>query len=150
MPVSAFICGCAGPSLTRWERGFLREAQPWGLILFKRNVEDPAQLAELTASFREALGRTDAPVLIDQEGGRVQRLGPPHWPVYPSGSSYLATTGTVDAAAKLVRLTAELIARDLLAAGVNVDCLPVLDVTYSDSHRVIGDRSYGTDPAAVA
>jgi beta-N-acetylhexosaminidase len=150
MPASAFICGCAGLSLTAWERRFFREAQPWGLILFKRNVDNPAQLAELTASFRDAVSRADAPVLIDQEGGRVQRLGPPHWPVYPSAASYLATAGNLEGAAKLVRLTAQLIASDLLAAGVNVDCLPVLDVTYADSHRVIGDRSFGSDPAAVA
>ncbi|MBV8851206.1 MAG: beta-N-acetylhexosaminidase [Methylobacteriaceae bacterium] len=149
MPVSAFICGCAGPSLTPWERRFFREAQPWGLILFKRNVDNPAQLAELTASFREAVGR-NAPVLIDQEGGRVQRLGPPHWPVYPSAASYLGMAGEVEAAARLVHLTAQLMASDLLAAGINVDCLPVLDVTYADSHRVIGDRAYGSDPAAIA
>jgi beta-N-acetylhexosaminidase len=149
MPVSAFICGCAGPSLSAWERRFFREQQPWGLILFKRNVEDPAQLTALTSSFREAVGRADAPVLVDQEGGRVQRLGPPHWPLYPSAASYLAA-GSVEGAAKVVRLTAQLMAHDLLAVGINVDCLPVLDITYSDSHRVIGDRSYGSDPAAIA
>ena len=149
MPVSAFICGCAGPSLSAWEWRFFRERQPWGLILFKRNVEDPAQLTALTSSFREAVGRRDAPVLVDQEGGRVQRLGPPHWPVYPSAASYLAA-GSVEGAAKVVRLTAQLMAHDLLAVGINVDCLPVLDITYSDSHRVIGDRSYGSDPAAIA
>jgi len=102
MPVSAFICGCAGPILTDWERRFFQEAQPWGLILFKRNVDNPVQLAELTSSFREAVGRADAPVLIDQEGGRVQRLGPPHWPVYPSAASYLLIAGEVEPAAKLV------------------------------------------------
>lgn len=150
MPVSAFVCGCAGLSLTTWERGFFRDAQPWGLILFKRNVDNPQQLAELTASFRDAVGRSAAPVFIDQEGGRVQRLGPPHWPVYPSGASYLRALGDIEAAAKLVRLTAQLMASDLLAVGITVDCLPVLDVTYPDSHKVIGDRSYGTKPAAVA
>lgn len=150
MPVSAFICGCAGPILTDWERRFFQEAQPWGLILFKRNVDNPVQLAELTSSFREAVGRADAPVLIDQEGGRVQRLGPPHWPVYPSAASYLLIAGEVEPAAKLVHLTAQLMANDLLAVGINVDCLPVLDVTYPDSHPVIGDRAYGSDPAAIA
>jgi beta-N-acetylhexosaminidase len=149
MPVSAFVCGCAGLSLTNWEKSFLREAQPWGLILFKRNVDNPGQVRELTSAFREVVGR-NAPVLVDQEGGRVQRLGPPHWPLYPAGSSYLSTTGDVEAAAKLVRLTAQLMASDLLAVGINIDCLPVLDVTYHDSHRVIGNRSYGEDPAAVA
>jgi beta-N-acetylhexosaminidase len=150
MPVSAFVCGCAGLSLTAWEKSFFEEAQPWGLILFKRNVDNPAQLSALTASFRHAVGRSDAPVFIDQEGGRVQRLGPPHWPVYPSGASYLRALGDVEAAAKLVRLTAQLMASDLLAVGITVDCLPVLDVTYPQSHKVIGDRSYGSHPAAVA
>ncbi len=150
MLVSAFVCGCAGLSLTTWEKGFFRDAQPWGLILFKRNVDNPEQLFGLTASFRDAVGRSDAPVFVDQEGGRVQRLGPPHWPVYPSGASYLRALGDVEAAAKLVRLTAQLMASDLLAVGITVDCLPVLDVTYSESHKVIGDRSYGSDPAAVA
>ncbi|MEA2841967.1 MAG: beta-N-acetylhexosaminidase [Methylobacteriaceae bacterium] len=150
MPVSAFVCGCAGLSLTPWETRFLREAQPWGLILFKRNVENPAQLRELTASFRQAVGRNDAPVFVDQEGGRVQRLGPPHWPVYPAAASFLETTPDVEAAAKLVGLTARLMAKDLLDVGINVDCLPVLDVTYSSSHKVIGNRAYGSDPATVA
>jgi beta-N-acetylhexosaminidase len=150
MSVSAFVCGCAGLSLTAWERRFLREAQPWGLILFKRNVENPAQVRELTASFREAVGRNDAPVFVDQEGGRVQRLGPPHWPAYPSAASYLEATAEVEAAAKLVGLTARLMAKDLLDVGINVDCVPVLDVTYSSSHKVIGNRSYGSDPALVA
>src|SRR5438309_10764242 len=96
MPVSAFVCGCAGLSLTAWEKRFFREAQPWGLILFKRNVQDPAQLAGLTSAFREAVGRADAPVLVDQEGGRVQRLGPPHWPAYPSAASYLEAMADVE------------------------------------------------------
>jgi beta-N-acetylhexosaminidase len=150
MPISAFVCGCAGLSLTAWEKRFLREAQPWGLILFKRNVDNPAQLLELTASFREAVGREEAPVLIDQEGGRVQRLGPPHWPLYPAGASYLKNIPDVEEAAKLVTLNAQLMASDLLAVGINVDCLPVLDVTCSNSHKVIGNRSYGSDPASVA
>ena len=79
MPVRAFIMGLSGPVITPDEAAFLRDAQPWGLIVFKRNVSDPAQLRALTDAFREAVGR-DAPVLVDQEGGRVQRLGPPHWP----------------------------------------------------------------------
>src|SRR4030081_131109 len=147
MPASAFVCGCGGLSLTAWERRFFRDAQPWGLILFKRNVDNPTQLAELTSQFREAVGRAQAPVFVDQEGGRVQRLGPPHWPVYPSAASYLLTAGDVEAAAKLVHMSAQLMAKDLLAVGINVDCLPVLDVTYPDSHRVIGDRAYASDPA---
>ena len=88
MNARAFICGVSGLELTGTERGFLREAAPWGLILFKRNVDSPDQVRRLIASFRELVGRDEAPVLIDQEGGRVQRLGPPHWPSYPPGREY--------------------------------------------------------------
>src|ERR1700749_2813351 len=88
MPASACILGCAGPTLTDWERGFFREARPWGFILFRRNVESPEQLSALTAALRECIERADAPVLVDQEGGRVQRLRPPHWPAYPPGRAY--------------------------------------------------------------
>ena len=87
MTASAFITGVCGVALTAAERAFVREARPWGLILFKRNIETPAQVAALVASFREAVG-AEAPVLVDQEGGRVQRLGPPHWPSYPAGAVY--------------------------------------------------------------
>src|SRR5215210_5793100 len=87
MAPAAFITGISGPSLTPNERAFLREADPWGLILFKRNVQDPAQVAALTEAFRSLLGR-EAPIFVDQEGGRVQRLGPPHWPAYPPGMVY--------------------------------------------------------------
>src|SRR5712664_3686274 len=87
MTARAFITGLAGTTLTPDERSFLRESDPWGLIVFKRNIDTPDQVHRLTASFREALGR-DAPVLVDQEGGRVQRLGPPHWPSYPAGAAY--------------------------------------------------------------
>src|ERR1700735_2745858 len=84
----AFVCGCAGTALSDDERAFVRDARPWGLILFKRNVADRQQLRALTYAFRDALGRDDAPVLIDQEGGRVQRMGPPQWPAYPAGALY--------------------------------------------------------------
>ncbi len=88
MTARAFITDVAGPTLTAAERSFLCEAEPWGLILFARNVETPDQVRRLTADFRDAVGRGDAPVLVDQEGGRVQRLGPPHWPRYPAGATY--------------------------------------------------------------
>ena len=87
MTARAFIAGCSGPVLTAEEDAFFRAAAPWGFILFKRNIETPAQLTALTAALREAVGR-DAPILIDQEGGRVQRMGPPHWPVYPPARAY--------------------------------------------------------------
>ena len=83
----AFITGLPGLALTAEERAFLRDAAPWGLILFRRNIETPEQVRRLVAELRDAVGR-DAPVLIDQEGGRVQRLGPPHWPTYPPGAVY--------------------------------------------------------------
>src|SRR5262249_52419449 len=88
MAPRAFITGLSGPAITADERAFLRAAVPWGLILFKRNVEAPEQVRVLIAEFREIVGRPDAPVLIDQEGGRVQRLSPPHWPAYPPGAAY--------------------------------------------------------------
>src|ERR1700726_1676052 len=129
MTARAFITGVAGTALTSNEQSFLREAEPWGLIIFKRNVETPDQLRALVAGFREAVGRADAPILVDQEGGDVQRLQPPHWPRYPSGEDY----GEIydrDRAAGLAaaRLGARLIAADLLPLGIDVDCLPLADV----------------------
>src|SRR5215469_2070528 len=88
MTARAFITGVSGTTLTADERSFLREAEPWGLIVFKRNVAAPERLRDLVGEFRDLVGRVDAPVLIDQEGGRVQRLGPPHWPSYPAGAQY--------------------------------------------------------------
>jgi beta-N-acetylhexosaminidase len=150
MPARAFITGLAGPDITPDEKAFLREAEPWGLIVFKRNVQSPQQVLALTRSFREAVGR-DAPVLVDQEGGRVQRLGPPHWPAYPPGAMY-GRIYRQDAALglKAARLGALLIASDLRAVGIDVDCLPLADVPAGDADPVIGDRAYGTDPGQVA
>jgi len=150
MTARAFITGVSGAALTAAERAFLREADSWGLILFKRNVETPEQVARLTASFRELVGR-EAPVLVDQEGGRVQRLGPPHWPAYPPGAAY----GRVDdrdpgAGMRAAWLGARLIAADLRAVGIDVDCLPLADVPVPGSDAVIGDRAYGERPDKVA
>lgn len=151
MAVRALIVGCAGLSLTAEETAFLREADPWGLILFRRNCADPAQVTALTAAFREAVGRAEAPVLIDQEGGRVQRLGPPHWPKYPPGRAYASLAANDPLAAReMARLGARLIAHDLKSLGITVDCLPVLDVPVPGAHDIIGDRAYGTAPAQVA
>src|SRR5437763_3351048 len=132
MTARAFITGVAGPKLTVEERHVLREAEPWGLILFKRNVETPAQVAGLTESFRDALGR-DAPVLVDQEGGRVQRLGPPHWPAYPPGAVYGRVAEALGAALgeKAAWIGHALIAHDLIAVGIDVDCVPVAAVPVS-------------------
>ena len=146
----AFITGLAGQTISPLERIFLREAAPWGLILFKRNVSNPRQVIDLIREFRDTVG-WEAPVLIDQEGGRVQRLGPPHWPVYPPGAVYSALYDR-DPASGLAaaRLGAHLIASDLTALGIDVDCLPLADVPVSEADPIIGDRAYGTEPAKVA
>jgi beta-N-acetylhexosaminidase len=149
MTARALIVGCSGLELTAEEAAFIREAQPWGFILFKRNVSTPDQIQRLTASFRDLVGRDDAPVLIDQEGGRVQRMGPPHWPKYPPGRAYGRISAGDNAAREAARLGARLMAHDLLSVGINVDCVPVLDVPVSGAHDVIGDRAYGTDVESV-
>jgi beta-N-acetylhexosaminidase len=145
---TAMILGCAGPELGPDEAAFFADADPWGFILFRRNVQSPAQVRRLTDALRTAVG-WEAPVLIDQEGGRVQRLGPPHWQKYPPGEAYLKATNDPLAARELARLGARLMAHDLKAVGVNVDCLPVLDVPVPGSHDIIGDRAYARDPATV-
>ncbi len=142
----AFVCGCAGSALVPEERAFIRDARPWGLILFKRNVVDRQQLRALTHSFRDCLGRADAPVLIDQEGGRVQRMGPPHWPAYPAAARFEAAS----APARAAWLAARLIAHDLREVGVTVDCAPVLDVADAAMHAVIGSRAFSSAPERVA
>ncbi|MFS8038042.1 beta-N-acetylhexosaminidase [Xanthobacter sp. AM11] len=150
MTSRAFIAGCAGPRLSSDERAFFRAAAPWGFILFARNVEDPEQVRALVAELREAVGWS-APVLIDQEGGRVQRLRPPHWPDYPPaepfGALYLKDA---TAALEAVRLNARAMACDLNALGIDVDCLPVADLRHPDGHGIIGNRAYGTAPGPVA
>src|SRR5438128_6438373 len=150
MAARAFITGISGMVLTPAERAFLRESEPWGLILFTRNIEAPMQVRRLTASVREAIGR-DAPVLVDQEGGRVQRLGPPHWPAYPPGAAFgRIYDGNAAAGLQAAHLGARLIAADLVAVGIDVDCLPLADVPVAGADAVIGDRAYGDTPAKVA
>ncbi len=150
MASRAFITGLSGQTITPLERAFLREAAPWGLIIFKRNISNPHQVTDLVRDFRDALG-WEAPVLVDQEGGRVQRLGPPHWPAYPPGAVYGAIYDR-DPASGLAaaRLGAHLIASDLTVLGIDVDCLPLADVPVDGHDPVIGDRAYGTTPAKVA
>jgi beta-N-acetylhexosaminidase len=151
MTVRALISDVSGPVLTEDERAFLRAADPWGLILFARNIVAPEQVRRLVADCRAALGRGDAPILIDQEGGRVQRLGPPYWPQYPAGAVYGALYRD-DAATglKAAWLGARLIAADLQALGIDVDCLPLADVPVAGADPVIGDRAYGDTPDSVA
>jgi beta-N-acetylhexosaminidase len=146
----AFITGVAGPALTDEERRFLSEAQPWGLIVFSRNVAGPDPLRRLIDDFRATVGR-DAPVLIDQEGGRVQRLGPPHWPSYPPGAAYgVLYDRHREKGLAAARLGARLIAADLARLGIDVDCLPIADVPIAGADPVVGDRAYGNRPDQVA
>src|SRR5258708_2950704 len=151
MAARAFITGVSGFTLTADQRDFIRAERPWGFILFKRNIETPAQVTALVAELRNAAGAPDAPILIDQEGGRVQRLGPPHWPVYPPGAVFGALYDT-DSALGLTaaRLSARLIAADLADLGITVDCLPLADVPVAGADAVIGNRAYGTEPGKVA
>ncbi|MGA0564100.1 beta-N-acetylhexosaminidase [Ancylobacter sp. VNQ12] len=148
----AFITGCAGTAFSVEEEDFLLDAAPWGLILFRRNIETPAQVADLVRAFRTLVGRTDAPVLIDQEGGRVQRLGPPHWPKYPPAEvfAHLAESDGQARGAQAARLGARLMAEDLAALGINVDCVPCADLRLPEGHGIIGDRAYGDTPVQVA
>jgi beta-N-acetylhexosaminidase len=151
MTTRAFITGVSGTELGAAERDFIRAQRPWGFILFKRNIEAPAQVTRLVGELRGELGEPDAPVLIDQEGGRVARLGPPHWPSYPAGAVF-GRLYDIDPVLGLAaaRLSARLIAADLGALGVTVDCLPLADVPVAGADAVIGDRAYGTEPGKVA
>ena len=146
----AFVCGCRGLTLDEDEIAFLRHWQPWGLILFRRNVADRAQVAALTSSFRDAVSRPDAPVLVDQEGGRVQRLAPPHWPAYPAASAFARSIDDPQLQERGAFLAGRLMAHDLREIGITIDCAPVLDVPAPGSHAVIGDRAFGGEPEAVA
>jgi beta-N-acetylhexosaminidase len=151
MSSRAFITGISGLELSAAERAFIRGERPWGFILFKRNIDTPAQVASLVTELREAVGVAEAPVLIDQEGGRVARLGPPHWPVYPPGAIFGALYD-IDPALGFAaaRLSSRLIAADLIDLGITVDCLPLADVPVAGADAVIGNRAYGTEPAKVA
>jgi beta-N-acetylhexosaminidase len=151
MRIKAFICGFEGLRLTPGEVAFVRREQPWGFILFARNIANPAQARELTDRLRDLAGRADVPILIDQEGGRVQRLKPPLWPAYLPGRR-LGAIHSRDSGKGLraAWLQSRLIAFDLAAIGVNVDCLPVLDVPQDGAHDVIGDRAYSLLPDEVA
>ncbi len=143
----AFVTGCAGHALTDGERRFLAESDPFGLILFRRNVESPEQVRRLADDFREAVGR-DAPVLVDQEGGRVQRLTAPAWRRWPSAAR-LARAAEASGDGDLVRDVARAMAAELRAAGITVDCMPCLDLGLPGQSEVVGDRAYGGDPALV-
>lgn len=144
---TAAILGVSGPTLDPWERAFLRDADPWGFIIFARNVADRDQLRGLTAALREAVGR-DAPVLVDQEGGRVQRLRAPLW------REFLPALDQMRAASDPLRaqwLRYRLIAAELHEVGIDVDCAPLADLVEEGTHPVLLNRLYGADvPTVVA
>ncbi|MEO1311676.1 MAG: beta-N-acetylhexosaminidase, partial [Pseudomonadota bacterium] len=149
MPQAA-IYGCAGLSVTENERAFFRNADPWGFIVFARNIADPEQLRALTSELCACVGRT-APVLIDQEGGRVARLRPPHWRSAPAMSLFgKAYQDDRERGLDLARRNARLLAAELRAVGVTIDCAPVLDTPQPGAHDIIGDRALATDPDGVA
>ncbi len=146
----SIITGCAGPSLSGEERAFLRDARPWGFILFARNIVDAEQVRALVADLRDTVG-AHAPVLIDQEGGRVQRLKPPLAPIYPPAGRIAELHARDREAGELAAwLHARLIAEDLFSLGIDVDCVPVLDLRIDCAHDIVGDRSYGSDPETVS
>jgi beta-N-acetylhexosaminidase len=147
----AGIFGCAGLALSDEERRFFAAVNPLGFILFARNIDHPAQVRRLVDDLRACIGRADAPVLIDQEGGRVQRLRPPHWRKAPPGTAFSQLADRApDKAAEALRLNFRLIGRELAELGIDVDCAPVLDVPVPGAHDVIGDRAYGHTPPQVA
>jgi beta-N-acetylhexosaminidase len=151
MTSAAVIFGCAGYRLTDAERRFFRDADPLGFILFARNCDTPDQIRALVESLRDVVGRADAPVLIDQEGGRVARLRPPHWRAAPPPAVFgTLAGGNRTAALEAVRLNARLLADELLDLGITVDCAPLLDLRMPGTHEVIGDRSFGETPDLVA
>jgi beta-N-acetylhexosaminidase len=150
MMAKAFVSGCAGLRLTAGETAFFADEQPWGFILFKRNCESPDQVRELVDALRTAVSQPNAPVLIDQEGGRVRRLQPPAWPDYPAARVLGAiAVDDPDRGRRAAWLHGRLIAADLSDLGITVDCLPVLDVIVPGASEAVGDRSFGSDPGIV-
>jgi beta-N-acetylhexosaminidase len=146
----AIIFGCAGTTLSAEERRFFADTDPYGFILFKRNVVDPRQVVALVEELRTSVGRPDAPVLIDQEGGRVARLGPPHWPALPPARSIglLAERDRI-AGVNAARAIGRVIGAMLAELGIDVACAPVTDLLLPETHAVIGDRAFSADPVLV-
>lgn len=142
MVARAFIAGCEGTTVSSDEAAFLRDADPWGIVLFGRNVETPGQVRALTSALRDALGR-EAPIFIDQEGGRVQRFRPPHWHGFPAAARFgQLYARDPEMAFQAVLLSHHLMALELSEAGVDCACAPVVDVPQADADPVIGDRAF--------
>lgn len=145
----AAIFGCAGPVLLAEERAFFRDCDPFGFILFARNVETPGQLRRLTADLRDAVGR-EAPVLVDQEGGRVQRLRAPYWREWQPPLETVSGSASIEVAARAMRLRMRIIAAELRDAGIDANCAPVADVAREATHPFLKNRCYGTDAHVVS
>lgn len=146
----AAIFGCSGLELTAAEKAFFTAANPLGFILFQRNCDTPKQVQALVGALRATVGRADAPVLIDQEGGRVARLKPPHWPAFPAAKAYADLYAqNPDAGAEAAWHGGRLIAHELAALGIDVDCAPVLDVPQPGADPIIGDRAFGPGVATI-
>jgi beta-N-acetylhexosaminidase len=149
-PGAAVIFGCQGTLLNAEERAFFRDVRPFGFILFARNCESPAQVWTLCEQLRATVPNSRAPVFIDQEGGRVQRLGPPHWRKRPAARRFGELfERNPEEGREAAYLCARLIARELQEAGITANCTPVLDVPVAGAHDIIGERAYSTDPATV-
>ncbi|HKY95047.1 MAG TPA: beta-N-acetylhexosaminidase [Kiloniellales bacterium] len=150
MPKAVIFGGIAGARLSDAERRFYRAVDPVGFILFARNVETPGQVQALTASLTDLMGR-ELPILLDQEGGRVQRLRPPHWRAAPPARVFgRLAERDLAGARRAVYLNHRLLAAEQAALGITVDCAPVLDLGHAGAHAVIGDRAFGSDAILVA
>ena len=150
MPATAAVYGCQGTELALQERAFFHDARPFGFILFARNVDTPQQVASLCSQLRDSIGNANAPIFIDQEGGRVQRLRPPNWQNRPAARRFGELfERDPDQGREAAYLGARLIAHELRSVGVTVNCAPVLDVPVKGAHDIIGDRAYSLDPATV-
>jgi beta-N-acetylhexosaminidase len=145
------IVGISGPDVTEKERALLVALDPVGFILFKHNIQNPTQTRSLTDQLREISGRQNVPILIDQEGGRVARLSAPVWPQFPAASAFAALYALSPIAAiEAARANAEAIAWTLYEAGINVNCMPVLDLHFGEADNAINGRSLGRFPLQVA
>jgi beta-N-acetylhexosaminidase len=150
MPIAA-ILGCSGPALTAAEAEFFHAADPLGFVLFQRNCQTPEQVRRLVQDLRATINRSDAPVLIDQEGGRVARLRPPAWRRTPAAGRFGTLAGQdPEVAVEAIKINAQLMGRELADLGITVDCAPVLDLQIPGAHSVVGDRGFGADPELVA
>ncbi|MEO0342257.1 MAG: glycoside hydrolase family 3 protein [Pseudomonadota bacterium] len=148
MTSQSVIFGCAGLSLSEDERRFYYDVQPWGFILFARNIDTADQVKALCAELRSTVGR-DAPILIDQEGGRVARLRAPLAEEWPNPKDHILGL-PLDRACDVMRLRYKMIADDILRLGIDVNCAPMLDVSQDDTNAIIADRAYGSDANTVS